>query len=556
MNNGYTGYFGLTDTPFSIAPNPHYLFMSERHKEALAHLTYGLGEAGGFVLLTGEVGTGKTTVSKCLLEQLPENTQAAFILNPTLSAKELLATICDELAISYDADKTTLKSLTDLILEHLLANHQQGKNTLLIIDEAQHLQAQVLEQLRLLTNLETHTKKLLQVILIGQPELQTLLKRQDLRQLAQRITARYHLLPLNKLEVHDYIRHRLNVAGCQKMLFTRSAITLIHKLSDGVPRLINLLCDRALLGAYSQEYAQVNKRIVMQACEEALGVDAKSSILWYQTWFQRTVTALACALFAFSGFSLATSEFDKIVQDTQQKQQQLVAANKLASEEAKQKQLNSLNNELINNSRDLATAFKGLYSLWQVQLFSGADTPCAVADDYQLECYWFKGTPQQFLALATPAILNFKDENGNDYYPLFLQQNKQSVVLQLAGVQKEVSLRWFNQQWQSSAAILWRPPIDFVDKIDGDSNAELVHWLESNLSQLQKRSSRGSVSFDPLMVNQLQQFQQVSGLALQDHADILTVMAILHRTKPGFIRESFNSEHNNSTSVNSAGGKG
>ena len=174
----YTGYFGLKEIPFSIAPNPHYLFMSARHREALAHLTYGLGETGGFVLLTGEVGTGKTTVSRCLLDQLPENTQAAFILNPTLSSQELLATICDELKIRYRKTGATLKTLTDKIQEKLLKNHQAGLNTILIIDEAQHLQAQVLEQLRLLTNLETHTKKLLQVILIGQPELQQLLQRQ------------------------------------------------------------------------------------------------------------------------------------------------------------------------------------------------------------------------------------------------------------------------------------------------------------------------------------------------------------------------------------------
>ena len=199
----YTAYFGLKEKPFSIAPDPQYLFMSDRHREALAHLTYGLGDAGGFVLLTGEVGTGKTTVSRCLMERLPENTQAAFILNPTLSCHELLATICDELKIRYRKTGATLKTLTDKIQDKLLNNHKNNMNTLLIIDEAQHLQPEVLEQLRLLTNLETNTKKLLQVILIGQPELQVLLRRRDLRQLAQRITARYHLLPLNKLSVFE-----------------------------------------------------------------------------------------------------------------------------------------------------------------------------------------------------------------------------------------------------------------------------------------------------------------------------------------------------------------
>ena len=267
----YTNYFGLQELPFSIAPNPSFMFMSDRHREALAHLSYGLGETGGFVLLTGEVGTGKTTVSRCLLQQLPKNTQVAFILNPTLSSQELLATICDELKVRYRKTGATLKTLTDKIQEKLLKNHEDELNTVLIIDEAQHLQPEVLEQLRLLTNLETNTKKLLQVILIGQPELQQLLQRQDLRQLAQRITARYHLMPLNKQEVVQYIKHRLDVAKSPRMLFNEGAISLIHKLSNGIPRLINLLCDRSLMRAYGSNQTVVNKKLVTVASYEALG---------------------------------------------------------------------------------------------------------------------------------------------------------------------------------------------------------------------------------------------------------------------------------------------
>ncbi len=277
----YTAYFGLSELPFSIAPNPDYLFMSERHREALAHLTYGLGETGGFVLLTGEVGTGKTTISRCLMAQLPENTQTAFILNPTLSSQELLATLCDELKIRYRKTGATLKTLTDKIQEKLLKNHQSNINTLLIIDEAQHLQAEVLEQLRLLTNLETNTKKLLQVILIGQPELQQLLQRRDLRQLSQRITARYHLLPLSKADVAQYIKHRLSVADCYRNLFDQGAITMIHKLSQGIPRLINLLCDRSLWIAYGDNKSVVNKKTVIKASAEALGEEYKPQPWWH-----------------------------------------------------------------------------------------------------------------------------------------------------------------------------------------------------------------------------------------------------------------------------------
>lgn len=294
----YTSYFGLEEKPFSIAPNPDYLFMSDRHREALNHLTYGLGDTGGFVLLTGEVGTGKTTISRCLMDNLPKNTQAAFILNPTLSSQELLATLCDELKIRYRKTGATLKTLTDKIQQKLLKNHSEDINTLLIIDEAQHLEPEVLEQLRLLTNLETNTKKLLQVILIGQPELQQLLQRRDLRQLAQRITARYHLLPLNKQEVEQYIKHRLSVAKCFRNIFDKSAVAAIHSTCKGIPRLMNLLAERALINAYNSNNAVINRKIILQAAHDALG-DEYQVLPWWQnkavTWSLSSI-ALMLAL--------------------------------------------------------------------------------------------------------------------------------------------------------------------------------------------------------------------------------------------------------------------
>lgn len=281
----YLNYFGLTDNPFSIAPNPDYLYMSPRHKEALAHLTFGLRESGGFVMLTGEVGTGKTTVSRKLLQQLPENTQVAMILNPTLSAIELLATVCDELGVDYQADKASLKYFTDCILAKLGENHQAGINTVLLIDEAQHLLPEVLEQLRLLTNLETNREKLLKVVLIGQPELQQLLKRNELRQLAQRITARYHLLPLTGEEVKAYIAHRLNVAGGDAAMFPASTLRAIYTVSSGIPRVINLLCDRALTLAYTKQAAVVKKSLFLAAADQILGEDVvsqrtQSNMMW------------------------------------------------------------------------------------------------------------------------------------------------------------------------------------------------------------------------------------------------------------------------------------
>lgn len=289
----YTGFFGLTSQPFSIAPNPDFLFLSPRHAEALAHLRYGLGEAGGFVLLTGEVGTGKTTVSRCLLQELTDQTEVAFILNPTLNELELLAAICDQLKIRYKKSDASLKMLTDKITNRLMKNHQAGKNTILIIDEAQHLQPAVLEQLRLLTNLETNTKKLMQVILIGQPELQQLLQRQDLRQLAQRITARYHLMPLNEQEVQQYISYRLQVAGCNRPVFTASAVKKLFLLSGGIPRLLNLICDRALLGGYSQQKALIDAGLVNQAASEVLAIKPQPEKAAWPVWLWPVLTLLA-----------------------------------------------------------------------------------------------------------------------------------------------------------------------------------------------------------------------------------------------------------------------
>jgi general secretion pathway protein A len=270
----YQHYFGLSETPFSIAVNPRYLFMGARHREALAHLLYGVG-SGGFILLTGEVGTGKTTLTRCLLEQLPEHTDVAMVLNPALDAPELLAAVCDQLEIAHRGHASTLKELTDSLHRFLLENHARGRRTVLLIDEAQHLGLPVLEQIRLLTNLETHEEKLLQIILVGQPELAELLRRPELRQLNQRITARFNLTPLDAGETRAYIRHRLEVAGlpADRELFPPAVAARVHRLSGGIPRLINLLCDRALLGAYGRGEARASRRLLDQAAREVLGTE-------------------------------------------------------------------------------------------------------------------------------------------------------------------------------------------------------------------------------------------------------------------------------------------
>jgi len=267
----YTRYFGLKEKPFSIAPDPRYLFMSALHQEALAHLLYGINSDGCLILLTGDVGAGKTTVCRCFLEQLPENTDPALILNPKLNAIELLASICDELEIVVTGDTGSIKTYIDHLNRYLLAAHARGRITVLLIDEAQNLGLDTLEQLRLLTNLETEKQKLLKIILLGQPELRQLLNQEEVAQISQRITSRYHLTPLATGDVTAYVEHRLAVAGGRKRLFSEAALKRVAKLSRGIPRLINILCDRALLGTYVEEKEQVDLKTVNQAAREALG---------------------------------------------------------------------------------------------------------------------------------------------------------------------------------------------------------------------------------------------------------------------------------------------
>jgi general secretion pathway protein A len=278
----YHQYFGLNEAPFSIAVNPRYLFMSARHRDALAHLLYGVGAGGGFILLTGEVGTGKTTINRCLLEQLPQDTDIAMVLNPALNAMELLATVCDELGIDYERNNHTLKTLTDSLHRYLLDNYQRGRKTVLLIDEAQHLDFDVLEQIRLLTNLETNSEKLLQIILIGQPELAEKLARPELRQLNQRITARYNLEPLNLEETGAYIQHRLQVAGMSmgREIFPPDVVRGVYQATRGIPRVINVLCDRILLGAYGRNKLAADRAMLQTAVEEVLGSQADAHAQW------------------------------------------------------------------------------------------------------------------------------------------------------------------------------------------------------------------------------------------------------------------------------------
>lgn len=311
----YLQFFGLAEAPFSITPDPAFVYLSDEHRDALAHLLYGVGQggAGGFVQLTGEVGTGKTTLCRCLLEQLPENTHVALVLNPLMTPQELLATICEELGIDTHGRADSNKAMVDALNRYLLEQHARGHRVVVVIDEAQNLSPDALEQVRLLTNLETPKEKLLQMVLLGQPELRQLLQRQDLRQLAQRITARYHLAPLDLEETGAYVRHRMMVAGAQTSPFRRSAIRALFQRSGGVPRLINIIADRALAGAYARETTRVNAALVNAAANE---VQPSEDRVRSSPWPGVIATASALVLLAVSvalwGPDLLESEKDSL----------------------------------------------------------------------------------------------------------------------------------------------------------------------------------------------------------------------------------------------------
>ncbi|MCU7985699.1 MULTISPECIES: ExeA family protein [unclassified Shewanella] len=524
----YKAFYGLSDNPFSIAPNPHYLFLSDRHREALAHLTYGLGETGGFVLLTGEVGTGKTTVSRCLLGQLPDNTDTAFILNPSLTELELLATLCDELKISY-GDNPTLKQLTDHLSRFLLANHSKGRNTVLIIDEAQHLRPEVLEQLRLLTNLETDTKKLLQVILIGQPELQLLLKRQELRQLAQRITARYHLLPLNEDEIALYVLHRLQVAGRFEPLFTRKAVNVLQKYSGGIPRLINLLCERSLMAGYAQSRVPIDHHMVRQAAAEVLGEEepTQNRYLWPTATAAALCVAFGVSYWLFTDKSVNTVPASNLVSESVPTNVASLNAQTLGGEGVVDKSVKPTNqpsgqtsipdpnqrllNEAINQSRNIDTAFAGLFSVWGKVPYKGL-TACQSAVEQGLACYQQQGNWMSLTRLNYPAVVYLVDDKQQDFYGAVLAVEGEQLLMQLGEQQLWVDRAWFNQHFSGTFEILWQAPNLPMMDISQKSSPGQLQWLENALAHVNGRSPRRVNQFDVQLENDLKTFQSQHGL--------------------------------------------
>ena len=557
----YQKYFGLTERPFSIAPDPRFLYMSQQHREALAHLLYGVGEGGGFVQLTGEVGTGKTTICRCLLEQLPAHVDLALILNPRVTALELLASLCDELNIQYARDTTSIKVLTDVLNAYLLDSHARGRRTVLMIDEAQNLSAEALEQVRLLTNLETTREKLLQIILVGQPELRTLLARDDLRQLSQRITARYHLEPIHRDDTAAYIRHRLNVCGAGDPVFSDTAIELIQKLSSGVPRLINVLCDRAMLGAFVEGKRRIEAPIVRKAAGEVLpeeGLDAPGNRTW--RWLSSVAVLL---IFALIGYSLTPYLYPRlkpapvaatapkpvepspaapppVPQERSSVAVTRTATAKASTEVATSEALalaapnvvpttgNQLERALTLAGPDASTqAWAALYRLWGVRAnVQNDEQACAQAPGVGLRCLQGGGSWTVLEQLDRPAILLLIAPQGRRVPVVLYEVLGATARVRIDGRPLQVTRQALERHWLGHYRVLWKtPPQGSAVLRPGDRGAD-VGWLRDEMQRATRLTSIAPDPdfFDAGLKELVQNFQRDHGLEADGVAGARTLI--------------------------------
>ena len=562
----YASFFGLKQEPFSIAPDPRYLFMSERHREALAHLLYGVkGAGGGFVLLTGEIGAGKTTVCRCLLEQIPKRSNVAYIFNPKLTALELLKTVCDEFHVPYRHEgpgTPTVKDYLDPLNEFLLKTHAIGLNNVLIIDEAQNLSADVLEQLRLLTNLETNQRKLLQIVLIGQPELRTMLARPELEQLAQRVIARYHLDALSEAETVKYLRHRLGVAGLTGANpFTQRAMQRIHRRARGVPRRINLLADRALLGAYADGVARVDQRIVEQAAAEVFGSGdrthalrrvapwglglvagaalASGVALWLQREGPRPASATASAAPAIAASVGQAAASAPVARAAPPRSAASVAA--AADVAAAASAAATDTPPLFLTAADLparlgpplrrdAEAWRELAALWRVGPADSAGDPCTQALPWQ--CFKSSsGGLALIRQLDRPGFITLRDDGGRPQHVLLVALDGRSATLRVGTRTQAVSLVSLANLWQGDFATFWQAPSGYQGVLgDGDSGA-LVDHLAAQLAKLHGEAPPATAQrYDAALKSRVHAFQLAQGLKADGLAGPTTFMQLARAT--------------------------
>ena len=534
----YTSFFGLTEKPFAITPDPRYLYLSERHAEALAHLLYGINESGGFIQLTGEVGTGKTTVVRTLLSRVPHHADVAVILNPRVTPVEFLLTICEELGVPIaDADRDSVKQMVDALNRRLLNAHAEGRRIIVLVDEAQNLSIDVLEQVRLLTNLETPTQKLLQIILIGQPELRELLDRTDLRQLAQRITGRYHLKPLSREETKGYVRHRLRVAGATEDFFTPRALLELHRLSLGIPRVINVACDRALLGAYTQETKKITASLVRQAAGEVYGRR------FFPTWLGWAVACLAVVALAgtlFLGWQfwrhqspvLSASRAIKSAAAARATPSPagigapLGAAPAAAAPAVKLASVKALLETNEANTTD-AAAFRRLLALWGTAMSDDKD-PCGQAAKAGLACLEQRGSWSQVRTLNRPAILTLTDERGQRHRVVLSSLDEKTATLNLGEHNEKVAIDDLSRDWFGEFTVIWKPKTSRTRLLSLGMQGDEVRWLRRSLNALAGGASDPEHAdvYDQELAIAVQNFQREHRLNVDGIAGVQTQVVL------------------------------
>lgn len=519
----YAPFFGLSKEPFSIAPDPRFLFMSEQHREALAHLLYGLGGGGGFVLLTGEVGAGKTTVCRCFLEQVPAHCAVAYIFNPKLTATELLQTVCGEFGITPPVQADSVKAHVDALNAFLLAAHADGRQAVLVIDEAQSLSADVLEQLRLLTNLETAERKLLQIVLIGQPELRDMVARPELEQLGQRIIARYHLGALSLAETQQYIQHRLSVAGPSAPLpFSAAALLRIHALSGGVPRRINLLADRALLGAYAQGQQRAERGTVEQAAREVFGTVPAAP----RAWLTPALAGLAVLLGGGLAWALlrpvgtAAPQAMAAPASAAASMPGMPAASAPAASSAPAAAVitDDPAELLAAAHHDAATAWRELALRWNVAI--GEGEPCAAAAQARLACFRSAaGGLAVVRQLARPGVLTLRNARGAPVHAVLVALDERHATLQVGARRFVLTLPALARLWRGEFSTFWRLPPGWRDAPDGSADPQARAWLEAQLTA-------AGITPGPALAERVWALQLAQGLPPDGRAGPMTVMRL------------------------------
>jgi general secretion pathway protein A len=525
----YTSFFGLHEKPFSITPDPRYLYMSERHAEALAHLLYGVKESGGFIQLTGEVGTGKTTLIRSLLQQLPDFADVALILNPQLSRVEFLTAICEELRVPLPEAKSSVKALTDALNRFLLENHSRGRRTILIVDEAQNLRPDVLEQVRLLTNLETTKQKLLQIILIGQPELRTLLARNDMRQLAQRITGRYHLEPLTRAEAEAYIDHRVKVAGGVGRIFGDGSQREIYRLGRGIPRMINVIADRALLGAYTADTNQVTPEIVRRAAAEVYDQPSVVHAAWVgglRRWGPPVMGTLAIAAAGWWLWSRPEVAAPPVAITPPAAS----AAQGAAGAIDRSQQVDRLD-ALLDSAAPAAadSAFATLFRLWGAAYTPGPTGACEQAEAAGLRCLYQRGTLAEIQTLNMPVILTLRSKTGVEHQAVLGNLEEGVGLLSLGDSSHRVSTADIAANWQGDYLLLWKPATSEVKAFAPGSRDPDILWLRASLATIQGDPIQPMKSdlYDEALEERVREYQRERGLTDDGLVSQQTQIAIL-----------------------------